>query len=442
MNLLIVLPTQIFQVKYILNTKIKFDKIILWEHPQYFTKFIFNQKKIILHRSSMKYYFDYLSDHNFLVEYCEFNDSPKINDEYQQFMFDPIDKIDLDKTIKIIESPNFLLTKIDYQEYRDKTKNFRFTNGFYTWAKKKLDIIPNIKSQDKENRQKIPNDIQIPKLPKFTKKKYIQEATLYVKNNFKNNYGNHKNFIFPISFEQANKWKNNFYQERLNKFGPYEDFIYQQEPYLFHSVLSSSLNIGLINPIEIIDELRSKQNNYDINSYEGYIRQLFWREYQRYCYIYADFSGNYFKLTKPITNNWYQGTTEIEPIDDYIKIAFDTAYLHHICRLMLIGNFMVLNEIDPRDGFKWFMEFSIDSYEWVMNQNVLDMVFFVTGGLTMTKPYISKSNYIISMSTYKKGIWTKKWDDLYDQFLINHKKELLVGKLSYYFKNSKVYKTS
>ena len=95
----------------------------------------------------------------------------------------------------------------------------------------------------------------------------------------------------------------------------------------------------------------------------------------------------------------------IKPIDDLIHKAFDTAYLHHIERLMFVGNFMNLSEINPQQGFKWFMEFSIDSYEWVMYQNVYDMVFFATEGMTMRKPYISSSNYVLKMSSYKKGEW-------------------------------------
>ena len=83
---------------------------------------------------------------------------------------------------------------------------------------------------------------------------------------------------------------------------------------------------------------------------------------------------------------------------------------------MVVGNYMNLTGISPKEGFRWFMEFSCDSYEWVMYQNVLDMVFFVTGGKTMRKPYASSSNYVINMSTYKKGDWSKKWDEKYVDF--------------------------
>ena len=89
-----------------------------------------------------------------------------------------------------------------------------------------------------------------------------------------------------------------------------------------------------------------------------------------------------------------------------------------------MGNFMNIYGLSPKEGFKWFMEFSVDSYEWVMCQNVLDMVFFCTGGMTMRKPYVSKTNYILKNSEYKKGPWCDKWNNLYDNFLRKNKDKL------------------
>ena len=125
-----------------------------------------------------------------------------------------------------------------------------------------------------------------------------------------------------------------------------------------------------------------------MNSLEGFIRQLFWREYQKYCYTYYNFNKNYFGNKKKLTKAWYNGTLGVEPIDDCIKKGFDTGYLHHIERLMVMGNYMNLYGLHPDEGFKWFMEFSIDSYEWVMHQNVYDMVFFVSGGAEQCDDHI------------------------------------------------------
>ena len=125
-------------------------------------------------------------------------------------------------------------------------------------------------------------------------------------------------------------------------------------------------------------------------------------------------------------------------INDTIKKGFENAYLHHIERLMVMGNFMNIYELHPKEGFKWFMEFSIDSYEWVMYQNVYDMVFYITG-LTMRKPYITTSNYVLSISDYnvkEDKEWINKWDEMIYKFLKKYKTQIQ-KKHSYYFPSLK-----
>ena len=435
MPILIILPHQLFDLKYL--KEYDWDKIILWEHPHYFTRMNFNKKKLILHRASMKHYQNKLNK-KYKTHYLEFDNDikKKIDKDDDIYMFDSIDKINFDSLLndaKILESPNFLLTREDYQEYRDKTDKF-FFHFFYTWGKKKIDVIPNIKSKDKENRKKIPTDLKIPELPTNLNKddqKYIDEAIKYVEKNFKNNYGVVDEFLYPISHNVAKKWLHAFIKQKFKEFGPYQDAIVENENFLFHSILSTSINIGLLNPSEILEIIGKSKSKIPINSYEAYVRQLFWREYQRYTYIYADFSGNYFNNRKKLGKEWYRGETGILPVDNAIVRAFYYGYLHHIERLMVVGNFMNLSGISPKEGYKWFMEFSCDSYDWVMHQNVLDMVFFVSGGKTMRKPYVSSSNYVLKMSNYKKGEWSEEWDDLYWKFMKRNKQKL--WKYRYYF---------
>ena len=99
---------------------------------------------------------------------------------------------------------------------------------------------------------------------------------------------------------------------------------------------------------------------------------------------------------------------------------------------MIVGNYMNLCEIDPKEGFKWFMEFSVESYEWVMHQNVYDMVFFVSGGATMRRPYASSSNYVLKMSNYKKGKWSEIWTEKYRDFIKRNRAKLY--KFRYYLR--------
>lgn len=429
MGTFVILPNQLFKKNH-LNKKYNY---VLWEHPHYFKSYNYNKKKILLHYGSMKYYHEYLKHNNFKVKYVKFTEKPQL-DNY--LIWDPIDKIKLSGNPTIVKSPNFLLTKEIYGKYRKKTKNF-FFNAFYNWSKKQINLIPNIKSLDKQNRKKIPKNMSIPDIPSNKPDKYfIEMGQKYVKKHFSKNYGTTDNFIFPLSHKTARKFLKHFVKTKFSKFGDYQDAVVKGENYLFHSLLSSSINIGLLNPSDVVDEIMKYKDKVKLNNLEGFVRQLFWREYQRYCYIYYDFNNkNYFGNKKKLNAGWYNGTTGIEIIDDCIKSAFDTGYLHHIQRLMVIGNYMNLSGIHPLEGFKWFMEFSCDSYEWVMHQNVLDMVFFVSGGKTMRRPYVSSSNYILKMSNYRKGEWCDVWDGKYRMFLKKNKKKL--WKFRYYFRGLK-----
>ena len=116
-------------------------------------------------------------------------------------------------------------------------------------------------------------------------------------------------------------------------------------------------------------------------------------------------------------SSFYDGSTGIPPIDVTIKKLLKNAYLHHIERLMIMGNFLFLLKINPNHVYRWFMELHIDAYDWVMVPNVYGMSQFSDGGLMSTKPYISGSNYILKMSDYKKGDWCDIWDALYWNFI-------------------------
>lgn len=424
----IILPTQLFDKRYLRKDYV----YVLWEHPQYFTKYNYNKKKLVLHRASMLYYRDYLKKNNYKTKYVPFYKKWNIK---KYVIFDPIDKIKLDGDYEILESPNFLLTKGMCEEYREKTIKF-FFNAFYMWSKKKLNIMPNIKSQDKYNRKRLKKGVKLPVLPSNSAdKEYIKKGMIYVNKHFPNNYGNVDNFIYPVTHKTARKWLTHFIKHKLNNFGSAQDFVSKDNSVLFHSLLSSSINIGLLNPMEIIKKV-IKLEKIKLNNLEGYVRQLFWREYQRYCYIYYNFNNkNYFGNKKKLSKKWYTGNTGCLPVDNCIKNGFNTGYLHHIERLMVMGNYMNLNYIKPKDGFRWFMEFSCDSYEWVMHQNVYDMVFFVSGGATMRRPYISSSNYILKMSDYKRDKWSDEWDKKYHAFIRKNKDKLY--KFRYYIKIEK-----
>ena len=281
---------------------------------------------------------------------------------------------------------------------------------------------------DDENRKKYPK-FKTPPTIKYPKesKEFCEEGINYVNTHFSENYGVLNGAIsYPTDFTSAKNWLNDFLNERFAEFGDYEDAIVEKEAILNHSLLSPLINSGLLTPEFVIDELNKYgiKKNIPINSFEGIVRQIIgWREFIRGIYIAKgsiERTRNYWNFDKKMPKAFYNATTGIKPIDDCINKVNDNAYLHHIERLMVIGNFMFLCEIHPDDVYKWFMEFFIDSYDWVMVPNVYGMSQFADGGLMSTKPYISSSNYIMKMSDYKKGDWQKIWDGLYWRFIFKN----------------------
>jgi deoxyribodipyrimidine photolyase-related protein len=384
------------------------------------------------------------------------------------------------KNIVMLETPNFLTTRgelldyyhtkcderrINHEKKLDKmTDNerhhlFKQTN-FYMWQRYRLQILLNASGKplggkmtyDTENRKSIPAREKIPAIPRIGGKiiaEYIAEAREYIGRKYRENQGNvDGEILFPIMREDALKWFDEFLRDRLSKFGEYQDaFLKNSDPrdnrLLYHSGISPIMNIGLINPGDIISRTLTYYTRHSraisLSTIEGFLRQIIgWREHCRYTYLFAyDYMRvrNYMQHQRPLPSSFYSGTTGIRPLDDTIVRAFETGYLHHILRLMVMGSFMLMAEIRPDDAYKWFYEFSLDSAEWNMINNVRSMALYADGGLYTTKPYIASSAYIEKMSNYgnidddkEKGDnkhhykWTDIWDAFYWNFVNKNQK--------------------
>ena len=194
-----------------------------------------------------------------------------------------------------------------------------------------------------------------------------------------------------------------------------------------HGVLTPMLNIGLLTPQQVLDRTlaRAELGDIPLNSLEGFIRQIIgWREFRAAMYRRHGVTrrtGNFWNFAdRPIPEAFYTATTGLPPIDDAIRHALDTGYCHHIERLMLLGNVMLLCGFHPNRIYTWFMELFVDAYDWVMVPNVYGMSQFADGGIFTTKPYLSGSNYVRKMSDYRKGPWCEIWDGLFWSFIQRH----------------------
>jgi len=498
------------------NTNI-LKTIYILEEPVYFgdrdVNLNFNKLKLIYHRATMQYYFNYLQKYipnGIEIVYLEYNELKNVSKTiigkgYQQIkkahsriiMFNAIDTYLEAKYKKIfgsklketdiLESPLFLCTSQDLEDYHkqkpktNKSRESYFHASFYNWQRQRMNILPNSKTYDTENRNMMPADTQVPPLPRNDSKtpatkKYIDEAIRYVQLHWHSNLepvyaqtqvdkkedkqdGKEEetqktkqitamSILFPITRKTSLQWLENFCQNRFDNFGKYEDSIdagqqntkdntsRQPRNFLFHSCITPMLNIGLITPQDVLSIITKHYNSnktiaktkIGIANYEGFIRQIIgWREYQRYIYQYAGNTmreGNYFNNSGKLTPEWYNGTIGIKPVDDAIKMAVNDGYIHHILRLMVVGNFMNLVGIHPDEVYKWFMEFAMDSYDWVMIGNVYSMTLWADGGITMRKPYISGDGYIMKMSNYSKGDWNAKWNAVFHHFIDRNSKQL------------------
>ena len=451
----VIFPNQLFKDATAL---VDVDEVYLVEETLFFKEFKFNKKKLILHRASMKYYADYLLQNRISVNYIETTSrdsdirklliSLKKTSIHQISHYDVCDNW-LEKRIvescercsierTEIQTPLFLNTKKNLDMYfLNKTK---FSQAdFYVQQRKIRNILIDEEEKpiggkwsfDKENRLKYPKTKSVPNFLASRKTKYHREAESYVNDHFSDNYGTveDSNF-FPVTHEDSEKWLECFLVERFFDFGAYEDAIVAGEAFLNHSVLTPMLNVGLLTPQQVVaDALNfASENNVPLNSLEGFIRQVVgWREFVRGVYVFVGSkvrSLNYWGFTGSLPDSFYNATTEIPPLDDSIRKSLDLGYCHHIERLMVLGNYMLLIECDPFQVYRWFMEMFVDAYDWVMVPNVYSMSQFADGGVLATKPYISGSNYILKMSNYKKADWCLKWDALFWTFMNKHREKL------------------
>ena len=452
MEITLIYPNQLF----INHPAIKKDRTIyIVRHPSFFSNYKFHKQKILLHFLSTHEYESSLSSQGYnckiieeneyfefkksilekvsVIHFCEFID----NDLSEEFVTSYTDKI----TTKSYQNPMFYESSEDVKKYFGSRKKFQLSN-FYRNIRTRHKVLVDENNKpfngkwsfDTENRKSIPKNLEVPRTKKLSyDQELLEEYKKIIENKYNNNPGSLANFNYPINRKQCLDVLSNFLISKFSLFGNYQDAIISDRTYLFHSVISPGLNIGLITPKEVVNSAIdfSNKSNIEFNSLEGFVRQILgWREFIRGIYITNGKSqkeSNYWEAKNKLPKSFYDGNTNLLPVDDSINKVNKYAYLHHIERLMVLGNIMLLLEINPNDINRWFMELFIDSYEWVMIPNIYGMSQFSDGGLMSTKPYISSSNYILKMSNYKKEDWCKIWDSLFWQFISKHQEKLKIN---------------
>jgi deoxyribodipyrimidine photolyase-related protein len=446
----LIFPHQLFSKSPLLENG---KEVYLIEEFLFFKQYAFHQQKIAFHRACMKSYQEDLESKGLLVKYIDsedqLSDIRNFGEEIEEkqiseiFYIDPVDNW-LEKRIQKLgnrtklttyENPSFLNSYGELKGFFKPDKSSFFQTTFYKQQRKKRNILLDENQEpeggnwtyDTENRKKYPKGKTPPSIRFPNNNRHWEDAIAYTKKHFGENPGKlTKEPIYPINSEQAEAWFVQFLEYRFHDFGSYEDSIVKGHSILNHSLLSPLINTGLLVPDYVVEKSLNfaNENKIPINSTEGFIRQIIgWREFIRGMYLCkGSFSRtkNFWGFKRKIPKSFYDGSTGIDPLDQTIKKVLESGYCHHIERLMILGNFMLLCEFDPDEVYRWFMELFIDAYDWVMVPNVYGMSQFADGGLFATKPYIAGSNYLRKMSDYQKGDWEAVWDGLFWRFIDQH----------------------
>lgn len=407
-----------------------------------------NKQKLILHRASMRRYVeDVLWPAKLEVDYVEldvFMNSSDVLGRVKHFdhvyIFDPVDE-KLTGTllsarreradgppVEFLPSPNFYLKEPEVREFLGgHHKSFA---TFYQWQRERFNVLIGDDYKPLGGKlmleggkpAKLPDGQALPSFGVFGDNKHVEAAVSWANEHFPDNPGS-TDFIWPTDHAEAAAWLEDFVENRLDYFAGYQNTLDASAPWLFHSVLSSSLNIGLLSPQQVVDAAakRHAKKPVDLPSLEAFVRMVLGRrEYNRGDYVLHTGemrSSNPLKNQRRMSQAWHTGTLGLPPFDDLVRKLHAHGYAHNSERLLIAGNLMVLAEINPDDIRAWFSQLFVDSYEWALLPNLHMLHQF---GDSDSQPAICPSNVILDLSQYERGQWSDTWDGLYWRFVEKH----------------------
>jgi len=426
-----------------------------------------HKKKLVLIFSAMRHFAKELNSKGYNVKYIYLNENIKSftdaidttiqKNKIKEILLTEPSEYRVTKEIKtwqskfsiniqILEDDRFLCSREEFKNFALNKKQL-IMETFYRNMRKKYNILmQNGKpvggkwNFDKENRNKAPNNLNI-NFPLFFKIDEItKEVILLVNHKFNDHFGDLENFNFATKRTEALKSLHYFIQNRLSLFGKYQDSMLEGHPWMFHSHISMYINLGLLLPNECINAAENAyhQGLVPINAAEGFIRQILgWREYINGVYWlkmpkYQNL--NFLNAKKNLPQFYWTAETKLNCLKQCINETQQNAYAHHIQRLMILGNFLLLIGTNPRYVNEWYLIVYADAFEWVEMPNVNGMVLYADEGLLSSKPYAASGAYINKMSNYckncsynvkeKNGPSACPFNYLYWNFLIKNKNKL------------------
>ncbi|MGK7930544.1 MAG: cryptochrome/photolyase family protein [Microcystaceae cyanobacterium] len=405
--------------------------VILIESEDYVQQRPYHQQKLVLIWSAMRHFAEELKQDGLQVSYKVSEDflNPlkdwvaenhitelRIMMPSDRSFYKFIQSLELSCKINWIPNNHFIWSTEEFQAWSEGRKRL-ILEDFYREGRKRYNIlmendqpIGNQWNFDKENRKPPKKGLKSPPVLKFEPDQITKDVIKKVKSLKTKTYGNLDLFNWGITREQAVQVLEHFIEYSLPNFGTYQDAMVTGEDFLYHSLISPYLNIGLLQPMEVIQAIETAYYEQDLplNSVEGFIRQVLgWREYMYGLYHFVDeayFQNNWFNHSYQLPSfYWNSSETEMNCLKQVLSQVERTGYAHHIQRLMVLNNFALIVGVLPQEVENWFHAAFIDAYDWVMQTNVLGMGQFADGGLLASKPYAASANYINKMSDYCKG---------------------------------------
>jgi deoxyribodipyrimidine photolyase-related protein len=316
---------------------------------------------------------------------------------------------------------HFLCDLPEFRQWAGKSTTLRM-EFFYRVMRKKHHVLMEGKKGraepiggqwnfDADNRKSFgkagPQGIPTPRV--YAQGKITQDVSKLVNKEFADHPGSLENFNWPVTREQALQALDDFIKLRLPFFGPHQDAMWTHLDFGWHSLLSSSLNLKLLNPLEVIQaaEKSYRAGKVDLPSVEGFIRQILgWREFMRGVY-FLDMpklkEDNFYDHQNALPKWYWSGDTKMNCMKNCIEQTMQNGYSHHIQRLMITGMFGVTAQIKPQALCDWYLAVYVDAVEWVELPNTAGMALFANGGRFTSKPYVASGAYVKRMSNYCQG---------------------------------------
>ena len=312
------------------------------------------------------------------------------------------------------EDGHFLCSVADFTRWAAGRKELRL-EYFYRWMRKRTGLLMEGDQPaggawnfDAENRASFPKGGpgQLPPPAVFPPDATTQDVLALVGQRFSDHPGSPDRFDWPVTRADALRALDDFIENRLPRFGRYQDAMWTGEPWLYHSRLSAALNLKLLTPLEVCraTERAWRAGVAPLAAVEGYIRQVLgWREYVRGIYwlhMPGYLEHNALDAHEPLPRFYWSGDTGMACLADTLRQTLELGYAHHIQRLMVTGLFAQLLGVEPRQVHAWYLAVYVDAVEWVEAPNVLGMSQHADGGLMASKPYVASGKYIARMSNH------------------------------------------